>query len=147
MLRPALQSPPWLTCRGLPPLRWPSPVISGRDPPPHRTPPLTALSYPECNPTLSPTFYLPSARAPRLSVGMNLFISKLREAASKYLMIAQIRVKIMDAQALLEGGFGQSQGRIRAWFSVRGLYGRGVRGSRCQVWHSGSMGDLSERFL
>ena len=93
------------------------------------------------------TFYLPSARAPRLYVGMNLFISKLMETASKYLMIAQIRVKIMDAQVLLEGGFGQSQGRIRAWFSVRGLYGRGVRGSRCQVWHSGSMGDLSERFL
>lgn len=69
--------------------------------------------------------------------------SKTSVSPSAGSTVSQVRVKIADAHALLEGGMGQSRERSRWWFSVRELSRPRSHEIKMPVWHSGLMGDFT----
>lgn len=145
-------SSPWLVGRGLTPLEWsslPSKVTSWRD---AHTLLLTMLNYSACNPALKQTFYSCSAHASlgRLWGGIPLFQNERRCFKTILLqnsgsLISQVRVKITDARAFLEGLFG-GLGRAKEgswwWFSIRELSQPRSQKPWCQVWCSRLRGDF-----
>lgn len=125
-------SSPWLGGRGLTPFEWsslPSKIRSWRD---AHTLLLTMLNDSACNPALKQTFYSCSAHASlgRLWGWIPLFQNERRCFKTILLqnsgsLISQVRVKITDAQAFLEGlfgGLGRAKEESWWWFSIRELY-------------------------